>query len=184
MYIFTMNIFFNCGINKIYHYILQVFCEALHSNKISKEELRNLMQECSSYHTELVKQAAMGQGFDRHMFALMKMAEENNMPRPEIFDSYEYKFLNKSILSTSTLSSPSVMAGGFGPVVKEGFGIGYVSYICKLALIFTDPFSFTSPSLSQYLVKTTTRQGRPFSNQSIDVGFSIFATSDCGSRLN
>ena len=69
----------------------------------------------------------MGQGFDRHMFALMKMAEDNNMPRPEIFDSYEYKFLNKSILSTSTLSSPSVMAGGFGPVLNEGFGIAYVN---------------------------------------------------------
>lgn len=91
---------------------------------MSNEELRALMTECSSLHSELVKQAAMGQGFDRHMFALSKIAEENNLPRPELFDSYEYKFLNKSILSTSTLSSPSVMAGGFGPVVKDGFGIG------------------------------------------------------------
>lgn len=103
---------------------LQAFCETLHSNKSSLAELRGLLQECSSVHTELVKQAAMGQGFDRHMFALMKIAEENNLPRPEIFNSYEYKHLNKSILSTSTLSSPSVLAGGFGPVAKEGFGIG------------------------------------------------------------
>lgn len=66
----------------------------------------------------------MGQGFDRHMFALKKIAEDNGLPVPEVFNSYEYNFLNKSILSTSTLSAPSVMAGGFGPVVKEGFGIG------------------------------------------------------------
>lgn len=82
------------------------------------------MQECSTYHSQLVKEAAMGEGFDRHMFALMKIAEENNLPRPKLYDSYEYKFLNKSILSTSTLSSPNVLAGGFGPVAKEGFGIG------------------------------------------------------------
>lgn len=115
----------------------KAFCEALHSNKSSKEELRSMIQECSAYHSELVKQAAMGQGFDRHMFALLKMAEENNIQTPEIFDSYEYKFLNKSILSTSTLSSPSVMAGGFGPVAKEGFGIAYSAFPDKLGAAIT-----------------------------------------------
>ncbi|XP_026732330.1 carnitine O-palmitoyltransferase 2, mitochondrial [Trichoplusia ni] len=110
----------------------KAFCEALHSNKHSDEELRGLMAECSSFHSQLVKEAAMGQGFDRHLFALMKIAQDNDMPRPEIFDSYEYKFLNKSILSTSTLSSPSVMAGGFGPVVNEGFGIAYSAFPDKL----------------------------------------------------
>ncbi|CAB3223279.1 unnamed protein product [Arctia plantaginis] len=115
----------------------KAFCETLHANKSSVEDLRGLLQECSSVHTELVKQAAMGQGFDRHMFALMKIAEENNLPRPEIFDSYEYKYLNKSILSTSTLSSPSVLAGGFGPVAKEGFGIGYSAFPDKLGAAVT-----------------------------------------------
>ncbi|XP_021182304.3 carnitine O-palmitoyltransferase 2, mitochondrial [Helicoverpa armigera] len=110
----------------------KAFCETLHSNNTSIDELRAKLTECSKLHLELVKDAAMGQGFDRHMFALMKMAEDNNVPRPEIFDSYEYKFLNKSILSTSTLSSPSVMAGGFGPVVKEGFGIAYSAFPDKL----------------------------------------------------
>ncbi|XP_030036332.2 carnitine O-palmitoyltransferase 2, mitochondrial [Manduca sexta] len=115
----------------------KAFCEDLNLNKKSKVELRAAMGECSTYHSQLVKEAAMGQGFDRHMFALMKMAEEHNLPRPEIFDSYEYKFLNKSILSTSTLSAPSVMAGGFGPVVKEGFGIGYSAFADKLGAAVT-----------------------------------------------
>lgn len=90
------------------------------------------MQECSINHSELVKEAAMGQGFDRHMFALRKIAQENNLTVPELYNSYGYNFLNKSILSTSTLSAPSVMAGGFGPVVKEGFGIGYVILLTVL----------------------------------------------------
>lgn len=33
--------------------------------------------------------------------------------------------INHNILSTSTLSSPAVNMGGFGPVVPDGFGIGY-----------------------------------------------------------
>jgi len=33
--------------------------------------------------------------------------------------------LNHNILSTSTLSSPAIVLGGFGPVVRDGFGIGY-----------------------------------------------------------
>ncbi|XP_041988036.1 carnitine O-palmitoyltransferase 2, mitochondrial [Aricia agestis] len=101
----------------------KAFCDGLHTK--SKAELRALMQECTTYHSMLVKEAAMGQGFDRHLFALMKIAEDHNLPRPELFDSYAYKYLNKSILSTSTLSSPNMMGGGFGPVTKEGFGIAY-----------------------------------------------------------
>ncbi|XP_045534518.1 carnitine O-palmitoyltransferase 2, mitochondrial [Papilio machaon] len=115
----------------------KLFCDSLHLNKCSKDELRSMMQECSSYHTQLVKEAAMGHGFDRHLFALMKLAEENNLTRPQIYDSYEYKYLNKSILSTSTLSAPSVMAGGFGPVAREGFGIGYSAFPDKLGAAVT-----------------------------------------------
>ncbi|XP_028177897.1 carnitine O-palmitoyltransferase 2, mitochondrial [Ostrinia furnacalis] len=113
------------------------FCDSLHMNKMSNNELRAIMQECSVSHSELVKEAAMGQGFDRHMFALKKIAEDNNLPMPEVYNSYEYNFLNKSILSTSTLSSPSVMAGGFGPVAKEGFGIGYSAFTDKLGAAVT-----------------------------------------------
>ncbi|KAL4716391.1 hypothetical protein ACJJTC_006753 [Scirpophaga incertulas] len=119
------------------HVETKQFCEYLHSNKASKEELRCILQECSVGHSQLVKEAAMGQGFDRHMFALRKMAEENNLPIPDLYDSYEYKYLNTSILSTSTLSSPSVLAGGFGPVVKEGFGIGYSAFPDKLGAAVT-----------------------------------------------
>lgn len=124
----------------------KLFCDSLHQNKMSKEELRGLLQECSTGHSELVKEAAMGQGFDRHMFALRKIAEDNNLPIPELFNSYEYKYLNKSVLSTSTLSSPSVLAGGFGPVVKEGFGIGYSAFPDKLGAAVTSYKSHNNSS--------------------------------------
>jgi len=44
--------------------------------------------------------------------------------KPAIFQDPAYDFLNYNILSTSTLSSPDVMVGGFGPVVSDGYGIG------------------------------------------------------------
>ena len=36
-----------------------------------------------------------------------------------------YQLLNTNILSTSTLASPAIVLGGFGPVAREGYGIGY-----------------------------------------------------------
>jgi len=43
----------------------------------------------------------------------------------DIFQDPAYKQINHIILSTSTLSSPALMLGGFGPVVRDGFGVGY-----------------------------------------------------------
>ena len=64
-----------------------------------------------------------GQGFDRHLFALRHLAEANGRV-PELYTDDAYKTLNHVILSTSTLSSPAVFIGGFGPVVPDGLGIG------------------------------------------------------------
>lgn len=81
--------------------------------------------KCSKLHGALTRDAAMGQGFDRHLFALKLIANNINEKRTEIFDDPSYHNLNYHVLSTSTLSSPSVWAGGFGPVVTDGYGIGY-----------------------------------------------------------
>lgn len=91
----------------------------------SKKELRALLDACSAKHNELTKQAAMGQGFDRHLFGLRHTADINDIPHPAIFTDPAYAAINHNILSTSTLSSPALAAGGFGPVVKDGYGIGY-----------------------------------------------------------
>lgn len=51
------------------------------------------------------------------------MSEKSNY-KPTIFQDPAYSAINYNILSTSTLSSPDVLAGGFGPVVPDGYGIG------------------------------------------------------------
>ncbi|KAH0541037.1 carnitine O-palmitoyltransferase 2, mitochondrial isoform X1 [Cotesia glomerata] len=108
------------------------------ASSVGDDELKKLMLECSKAHNNLVKEAAMGQGFDRHLFALRKIFEESEGIRmPLLFKDPAYEKLNHNILSTSTLSSPEVMAGGFGPVVEDGYGIGYMIQDHKLGSVVT-----------------------------------------------
>ncbi|XP_053325242.1 carnitine O-palmitoyltransferase 2, mitochondrial [Spea bombifrons] len=95
------------------------------SSKPSAAELRNMLEECSKYHGQLTKEAAMGQGFDRHLFALRYLAASKGQTLPELYQDPAYAQINHNVLSTSTLTSPAVQLGGFAPVVADGFGVGY-----------------------------------------------------------
>ncbi|XP_061430953.1 carnitine O-palmitoyltransferase 2, mitochondrial-like isoform X1 [Lethenteron reissneri] len=88
-------------------------------------ELRAMLEECSRYHGKLTREAAMGQGFDRHLFALRKLASERGGSLPELYRDEAYARINHNVLSTSTLASDAVRLGGFAPVVPDGFGLGY-----------------------------------------------------------
>lgn len=101
-------------------------------------EFKKLMIECSKTHNLLTKEAAMGQGFDRHFFTLKNIAGQlGNDKIPDVFIDPAYGKINHNILSTSTLSSPEVFAGGFGPVVPDGYGIGYMIQDQMLGTVVT-----------------------------------------------
>lgn len=89
------------------------------------DQLQGLLYECSKYHGQLTKEAAMGQGFDRHLFAMRYLANSKGMALPSLYLDPAYAAINHNILSTSTLTSPAVSLGGFAPVVPDGFGVGY-----------------------------------------------------------
>lgn len=105
----------------------RIFCESLAAlERPSDKEMRALLDKCSATHNKLTKEAAMGQGFDRHLFALRTAAERIRIiDMFELFNDPAYKRINHNIISTSTLSSSALLAGGFGPVVNDGYGIGY-----------------------------------------------------------
>merc|ERR1712157_492584 len=44
---------------------------------------------------------------------------------PTVFEDGAYRTLSTIVLSTSTLGSPALESGGFGPVCDECYGIGY-----------------------------------------------------------
>lgn len=104
----------------------KAFCDAIvgATKGRSTTEMRALIDECSTKHGQLTKEAAMGQGFDRHLFALRHMAKVHGHPVPDLYNDPSYAMINHNVLSTSTLSSAALLAGGFGPVVADGYGIG------------------------------------------------------------
>lgn len=115
------------------------FCDAI-SGRLEvwdKGSLRQMILQCSEKHGQLIKEAAMGQGFDRHLFGLKHMAEKNNIPVDPIYESDAYRKINYNILSTSSLSADGLLAGSFGPVVEDGYGIGYGVQDAMLGVIFT-----------------------------------------------
>eukprot|EP00731_Ephydatia_muelleri_P037937 Em0604g4a len=95
------------------------------SHPADVEAMMKLIKECVVWHSKLVKEAATGQGFDRHLFALKNLAKEEGMVTTPLFEDPAYSYLNHIILSTSTLSSDAVLVGGFAPVTPDGYGVGY-----------------------------------------------------------
>uniref|UniRef100_A0A0N5C0Z0 Carn_acyltransf domain-containing protein n=1 Tax=Strongyloides papillosus TaxID=174720 RepID=A0A0N5C0Z0_STREA len=99
--------------------------EAVLAINQGKSNILQLIRNASAVHYNLCKEAAMGQGVDRHLLGLKIMAEKYNKPIPEFYENDTVKYMNHYVLSTSTLSSDTIIFGGFGPVVPDGFGIGY-----------------------------------------------------------
>ncbi|XP_045164970.2 carnitine O-palmitoyltransferase 2, mitochondrial-like isoform X2 [Mercenaria mercenaria] len=94
------------------------------NNTYSVGDLREALEQSSKYHGQLTKEAAMGQGWDRHLFAMKYYAAQEGTV-PMLYQDPGYTNINHIILSTSTLSSPSVVIGGFGAVTHNGYGVGY-----------------------------------------------------------
>jgi len=59
------------------------------------------------------------------LLGLKITAERLNRPIPAFFTDKSYERMGHFVLSTSSLSSDTIVFGGFGPVAEDGFGIGY-----------------------------------------------------------
>lgn len=92
----------------------KAFCESIESkNRPSTKELRAMIDKCSLKHNQMTKEAAMGQGFDRHLFALKTAAERIRiLDNFDLFKDPAYANINQNIISTSTLTSNGLLAGG------------------------------------------------------------------------
>jgi carnitine O-palmitoyltransferase 2 len=99
-------------------------CEAFSEGRKSPQELRQYLEACSKKHFQLTKDAAMGQGFDRHLFALRLISDKEGI-KADIFTDPSYSQANHFVLSTSSLFGNYFSGGGFAPVVADGLGLGY-----------------------------------------------------------
>jgi len=98
------------------------FVQAMANKRTDREEL---LRAAVHKHFELSKNAAMGQGHDRHLFALKYISERQSSTLPDFYADPSYSTMSTSIISTSTLVGSAICSGGFGPVVPEGYGVGY-----------------------------------------------------------
>mmetsp|Transcript_11155 Transcript_11155/g.21350 ORF Transcript_11155/g.21350 Transcript_11155/m.21350 type:complete len:779 (+) Transcript_11155:313-2649(+) len=101
-------------------------CEIWCNGKSSSEEKVEALRVATKEHSRLVRECAGGKGVDRHLFALKCIAQKRGDPTPAFFKSDAWKTLNHTILSTSNCGNPSLRLFGFGPVVSDGFGVGYI----------------------------------------------------------
>lgn len=106
-------------------------------------------------HVDLTRECSKGQGHDRVLYALAAVAKDPSLGAddsgsgdssdmtpingkelvkdstedvimPAIFRDSGYATINHSVLSTSNCGNPCLRMFGFGAVVPDGFGIGYI----------------------------------------------------------
>ena len=107
----------------------QAMCDVFLDPDASRADKEAALRAAAENHNKITRDALMGKGWDRHMFALRTMAEAEARAGgedvPSLFTCDAYQKLNNIILSTSTLASPGLEAGGFGPVNKDCYAIPY-----------------------------------------------------------
>jgi len=101
------------------------------SENFSDDIVRELFINAQNVHVERLTQCQIGLGIERHMFGLYKMFEKYGeelgiLKSPSLYDSPGYKLLTHDYFSTSGVAYESIRLFGFGPVVEDGYGIGYV----------------------------------------------------------
>ncbi|GAA5863841.1 hypothetical protein JCM8547_006081 [Rhodosporidiobolus lusitaniae] len=130
---------------------VKTFC----SDASPREKIAALRTACKS-HTALTKECSAGLGQDRLLYAMFCLAQQRKRERalsagsvksaggeedsddsaemnakmeariPELFKEPGYSLLGHSTISTSNCGNPALAGFGFGPVVSDGLGIGYI----------------------------------------------------------
>ncbi|MEO1330428.1 MAG: choline/carnitine O-acyltransferase [Pseudomonadota bacterium] len=101
----------------------KAFCQAFERGETSAEAAR-LLREAFAIHAQRGKEAAAGQGVDRHVLGLALMAQELGESVPEVATQEVWR--RGWELSTAQLPMTALLVNNFGPVTYEGYGIGYV----------------------------------------------------------
>jgi len=124
-------------------FVKTFFSDASPSQKISA------LRKACDIHVKLTRECGQGLGQDRHLYALYCLLQRENegnldpllddrplspssdtssgkRAMPAIFTDPGWSVLNTSILSTSNCGNPALRLFGFGPVARDGYGIGYI----------------------------------------------------------
>lgn len=109
----------------------------------NQNELWEALKKAVNTHVQTMRLSKEGQGIDRHLYGLSIMFKEHfpNETSPQIFTDPMYRFSSRWVLSTSHCGSSSLQFFGFGPVVNDGYGIGYMIKNDEIDFNITSKFS-------------------------------------------
>ncbi|RCH87003.1 hypothetical protein CU098_005344 [Rhizopus stolonifer] len=104
------------------------FVKTYYSKTASSHEKLESLRAALKYHTKLTKECSLGLGQDRHLYALDCLWDRlySDQKKPRIFTDSGWKTLSHTVISTSNCGNSALRLFGFGPVVSNGFGIGYI----------------------------------------------------------
>lgn len=94
------------------------------SSGASTSEKRRLLNEAVAQHQRLFQEALRGQGFDRHLYALKCLAQEEGLSL-SLFEDPAYSQINRYLLYANTFNAKCFSYGAFGPYSSDGFAVGY-----------------------------------------------------------
>ena len=96
-----------------------------------RETKLDSLHQATQAHRDRIIDCKTGQGVQRHIFGLMKMYQQQGAElgidsEPQLFSDIGWRNLGHDTLSTSNGSSDALKLFCFGPVVDDGFGVGYI----------------------------------------------------------
>jgi len=104
-------------------------CKAFSDPAVDGVARYKALKAATARHKQVSYECLLGKGVDRHLFALGKWAEREGGGKadgmPQLFTDDGYRIFKDIRLSTSTLASPALQGGGFGPVSRTSYGVGY-----------------------------------------------------------
>eukprot|EP00754_Rhynchopus_humris_P041630 Rhum_TRINITY_DN25180_c0_g1::Rhum_TRINITY_DN25180_c0_g1_i1::g.181418::m.181418/K00624/E2.3.1.7; carnitine O-acetyltransferase len=133
------------------------FCKSLDTtcltDRVAGQKLPTqlrLLRAAVGAHVEYMREAKVANGVDRHLLGLRMIYEENpeafGFELPDLFKGRGYRKSSHWNLSTSHCGSSSLRLFGFGPVVADGFGVGYMIKNDSVSFNITAKYSDRSTS--------------------------------------
>lgn len=91
----------------------------------SVRELCHMLQIAAQQHKNYFRQALNGQAMDRHLLGLRLIAEEHNLPVPELFKSDAYQKMMHFTLLTNQLPTRHFLAMCYAPSIPDCYAVCY-----------------------------------------------------------
>jgi carnitine O-palmitoyltransferase 2 len=128
------------------------FTTSMVTNVADKAKSRELMYLAADRHVELAKEAAVGNGIDRHLMAMKIIAtEEGRVDTIPIFNNPMYSYSSDFLISSSNVTSPELSIFGFGATSANGYGVGYQILEDSIPICITSYHGAPDTNTSDYI---------------------------------